>query len=198
VTGSVVHELEGADEAFRAVVLDDGVGRMNPPCAAVYGDPADGCPVRVHSRCLYGEVFESTNCDCRWQLRESLRLIRERGSGVLVYLDQEGRGAGLLAKAKGYRLSQLHGLDTFASYAELGYKADDRSYEDAATLLKGLGLSRVQLLTNNPAKIAALEAAGIKAEMRQLVQPDPSDQTVKYLVAKEVHGHAILSPKLPA
>jgi GTP cyclohydrolase II len=191
VTGSVVHELEGADGAFRAVVLEDGVERRNPPCAAVYGEPSDGCPVRVHSRCLYGEVFESTNCDCRWQLQESLRIIREHGSGVLVYLDQEGRGAGLLAKAKGYRLAQEEDLDTFASYSALGFKADSRSYEDAATLLKGLGLTRVRLLTNNPAKISALELAGIQVEMRQVVQPEPSGPTLKYLVAKEVHGHAI-------
>jgi GTP cyclohydrolase II len=197
VTGSVEHRLESADGEFRAVVLDDAVDRMNPPCAAVYGEPSNDCPVRVHSRCLYGEVFESTNCDCRWQLRESLRIIREHGSGVLVYLDQEGRGAGLLTKARGYRLSQAEGLDTFASYAQLGHKADSRSYEDAAALLKHLGLTAVQLLTNNPAKIFALEAAGIKVEMRQLVQPEPSDPTLKYLVAKEVHGHAILR-KLPA
>jgi GTP cyclohydrolase II len=192
VTGSVAHELEGAAGGFRAVVLEDGHERMNPPCAAVYGEPADGCPVRVHSRCLYGEVFESTNCDCRWQLQESLRIIREQGAGVLVYLDQEGRGAGLLAKAKGYRLSQQENVDTFASYSALGYKADSRSYTDAATLLKGLGLTRVQLLTNNPAKISALEAAGIQAEMRQVVQPAPSDPALEYLVAKKVHGHAIL------
>lgn len=193
MTGSVEHELEADDAAFRAIVLDGGDERMNPPCAAVYGEPSDGCPVRVHSRCLYGEIFESTNCDCRWQLRESLRIIREHGSGVLVYLDQEGRGAGLLAKAKGYRLSQKEELDTFASYSVLGYKADSRSYEDAAELLKQVGLTAVQLLTNNPAKISALEAAGIKVEMRQVVQPEPSSETLKYLAAKEFHGHAILS-----
>nr|WP_225957294.1 GTP cyclohydrolase II RibA [Amycolatopsis lexingtonensis] len=184
--------MEGAEGAFRAIVLDGGPEWMNPPSAAVYGEPVDGCPVRIHSRCLYGEIFESTNCDCRWQLQESLRIIRKHGSGVLVYLDQEGRGAGLFAKAEGYELSQKKGLDTFASYAALGYKADSRSYGDAAALLAQLELKSVQLLTNNPAKISALEAAGIKAEMRQLVQPDPSGETVRYLAAKEVHGHAIL------
>ncbi|NBH10247.1 GTP cyclohydrolase II RibA [Amycolatopsis sp. SID8362] len=192
MTGAVVHQLEGAEGAFRAIVLDGGPGWMNPPSAAVYGEPVDGCPVRIHSRCLYGEIFESTNCDCRWQLQESLRVIRKHGSGVLVYLDQEGRGAGLFAKAEGYELSQKQGLDTFASYAALGYKADSRSYGDAAALLAQLGLTSVRLLTNNPAKISALEVAGIKAEMCQLVQPDPSRETVGYLAAKEVHGHAIL------
>ncbi|MFI5591844.1 GTP cyclohydrolase II [Amycolatopsis sp. NPDC051758] len=197
MTGSVVHDLEASGRGFRAVVLADGTERMNPPSAAVYGEPADGCLVRIHSRCLYGEVFESTNCDCRWQLRQSLRIIRRRG-GVLVYLDQEGRGAGLLAKAEGYRLSQEQGLDTFASYSALGYKADSRSYADAAALLKQLGLSAVQLLTNNPAKVSALEVAGIKAEMRQLVQRKPSNETLKYLTAKETYGHAILSGERPA
>jgi 3,4-dihydroxy 2-butanone 4-phosphate synthase/GTP cyclohydrolase II len=194
----VVHQLDAGGRAFRAIVLDDGTERMNPPSAAVYGEPADGCPVRIHSRCLYGEVFESTNCDCRWQLRQSLRIIRKRGAGVLVYLDQEGRGAGLLAKAEGYRLSQEQDLDTFASYSALGYKADSRSYADAAALLKQLGLTAVQLLTNNPAKISALEVAGIKAEMRQLVQRKPSNETLKYLTAKETYGHAILSGERPA
>ena len=193
MTGAVVHELEQDGRAFRAIVLDDGSERMNPPCAAVYGEPSDGCHVRIHSRCLYGEVFESTNCDCRWQLRESLRIIREHGSGVLVYLDQEGRGAGLVAKAEGYRLSQEEGLDTFASYAALGYKADSREYADASALLKQLGLASVRLLTNNPAKVSALELAGIKAEMCQLVQPEPGPETLRYLAAKEIHGHAILS-----
>jgi len=198
VTGSVVHQLEGADGAFRAVVLEAEADRANPPCAAVYGDPVDGCPVRVHSRCLYGEVFESTDCDCLWQLRESRRIIREHGSGVLVYLDQEGRGAGLVAKAKGLQLSQKEDLDTFASYAALGYKADTRSYEDAAALLKQLGLGKVTLLTNNPAKVYALEVGGIEVEMQQLVPPELSDTALKYLVAKEIHGHAILPNKLPA
>ncbi|WIV58154.1 GTP cyclohydrolase II [Amycolatopsis nalaikhensis] len=193
MTGAVVHKLEADGRPFRAVVMDDGSGRLNPPSAAVYGEPSDGCPVRIHSRCVYGEIFESTNCDCRWQLQESLRIIREHGAGVLVYLDQEGRGAGLLVKAQGYKLSQEEGLDTFASYAALGFKADSRDYSAAADLLKELGLGAVRLLTNNPDKLAALGAVGIKAEMCQLVQPEPSGETLKYLAAKSVHGHVIRS-----
>lgn len=191
MTASVEHELEGALGAFRAVVLAGDEHRMNPPCAAVYGEPADGCPVRVHSRCLYGEIFESTNCDCLYQLRESQRIIREHGSGVLIYLDQEGRGAGLLAKARGHRLSQAKGLDTFASYAELGLKPDVRSYEDAAALLKQIGLREVTLLTNNPAKVDALVIAGIRVKQQQLSMPDPGGKAREYIDTKERYGWAI-------
>jgi 3,4-dihydroxy 2-butanone 4-phosphate synthase/GTP cyclohydrolase II len=193
----VEHELEGDGGAFRVAVLEDSMGSPNPPCAAVFGAPADGCLVRVQSRCLYGEIFESTNCDCLFQLRTSRRMIQEN-SGVLIYLDQEGRGEGLLAKAKGYRLSQAKGLDTFESYSELGYKADSRSYADAAALLKQLGLGEVTLLTNNPAKVVALELAGIHVDQRPLVMPEPGEKALKYLVAKETHGHAILPPGLTA
>jgi 3,4-dihydroxy 2-butanone 4-phosphate synthase/GTP cyclohydrolase II len=167
---------------------------MNPPCAAVYGDPADGCPVRVHSRCVYGEIFESTNCDCLWQLQESRRIIRKHGSGVLVYLDQEGRGAGLLAKAKGHQLSQEKDLDTFASYAALGFEPDSRLYDDAAALLTQLGLREVKLLTNNPAKVAALLGADIKVDQQLLTMPDPGEKARDYISAKERTGWAVTAP----
>ena len=189
MTETVQHELEGADGAFRVVVLDDHHEQPNPACAVVFGEPVDGCPVRVHSRCLYGEIFEATTCDCLFQLRMSQKIIREHGSGVLIYLDQEGRGAGLLAKAKGYRLCQETGIDTFAAYAELEYKADSRSYQDAVALLKQLGLKEVSLLTNNPAKWEALAAAGIKVRQKPLIMPEPSDLARAYLAAKELQGH---------
>ncbi|QRP44856.1 GTP cyclohydrolase II [Amycolatopsis sp. FDAARGOS 1241] len=189
--GVRTHELHGTDGAFTVYVLDDVPG-PNPPAAAVFGDVSDDCLVRVHSRCLYGEIFASNDCDCREQLHKSLELIREEGAGVLIYLDQEGRGAGLGVKARGYEVSQLLGLDTYESYAHLNVAADSRTYEHAARLLSVLQLERVRLLTNNPAKVAALEAEGIVVKREELVVDHPGEHTVRYLQAKERHGHAIL------
>ncbi|SFW70844.1 GTP cyclohydrolase II RibA [Amycolatopsis australiensis] len=189
MTDTVQHELDGANGAFKVVVLGDRSDQPNPACAMVYGDPVDGCPVRVHSRCLYGEIFEATTCDCLFQLRMSQKVIRDHGSGVLIYLDQEGRGEGLLAKAEGYRLCQKTGIDTFDAYAELGYKADSRSYADAVALLKHLGLKEISLLTNNPAKWEALALAGIKVRQQPLIMPEPGDLARAYLAAKELQGH---------
>jgi GTP cyclohydrolase II len=191
--GVRTHELHGADgAAFSVFVLDDVPG-PNPPAAAVFGEIADDCLVRVHSRCLYGEIFASDDCDCREQLHKSLELIREAGSGVLIYLDQEGRGAGLGVKARGYEVSQVLGLDTFESYEHLKVPLDSRTYEHAARLLNELGLERVRLLTNNPAKVAALEAAGIVVKPERLLVEHPGEYATRYLRAKERHGHAIVT-----
>ena len=189
MTGAVVHQLEGAEGAFRAIVLDGGPGWMNPPSAAVYGEPVDGCPVRIHSRCLYGEIFESTNCDCRWQLQESLRIIRKHGSGVLVYLDQEGRGIGLLNKLKAYELQDA-GHDTVTANEKLGFKADLRNYGIGAQILLDLGLSSIRVLTNNPMKLVGLEGYGLEIVERLPIVPPPSDENRAYLdVKRDKLGH---------
>lgn len=193
--GVRTHLLHSAGGEFTVYVLDDVPG-PNPPAAAVLGEPADGCLVRVHSRCLYGEIFESNDCDCREQLAKSWEEIRKEGSGVLIYLDQEGRGAGLGVKAKGYEVSQLLHLDTYQSYEHLGVPADTRTYEPAARLLSLLHLEKVRLLTNNPAKVAALEKAGIGVVRQELVVDHPGEQALRYLEAKERHGHAILPAEL--
>ncbi len=192
VTSTVIHALHRKRSPFRVAVLDDGSGETNAPCAAIFGEPGDGCLVRVQSRCLYGEIFESTNCDCRYQLRASLRKLR-RNEGVLVYLDQEGRGAGLLTKAKGYQLCQESDINTFAAYAKLEREPDSRSYELAAALLKQLGLAEVTLLTNNPAKVGGLEACGLKVRQQSLVIPKATDQMYGYLMAKIQHQRHMIS-----
>src|SRR5215217_7374235 len=135
-TEMIQHALSGRGIDFRIILLykENEQGR-DPAFAAVFGNPVDGCLVRIHSRCVYGEAFESEYCDCGPQLRMSLDLIRAEGSGVVIYLDQEGRAAGLLAKARGYVLTQTTGLDTFASYTEQGIPTDSRSYESAVQLL---------------------------------------------------------------
>ncbi|WP_410608599.1 GTP cyclohydrolase II RibA [Amycolatopsis sp. lyj-109] len=191
MTEVVEHKLQDSDGDFRVVVLD-GSEQPTPACAAVFGDPRDGCLVRIQSRCLYGEIFGSTNCDCLYQLDRSLEEIK-RHSGVLIYLDQEGRGAGLLTKARGYRLCQETGMDTFAAYAALECKADTRSYGDAVALLKQLGLKEVTLLTNNPGKLAGLDVGGLKLRHRPLVMPEPGEHTLAYLVAKRDNQEHMLS-----
>lgn len=191
MTSTVIHALHRKRSPFRVAVLDDDSGEANAPCAAIFGEPENGCLVRVQSRCVYGEIFESTNCDCRYQLRASLKKLR-RNNGVLVYLDQEGRGAGLLTKAKGYQLCQTKDIDTFAAYAELEHKPDVRSYELAAALLMQLGLAEVTLLTNNPAKVCGLEAGGVKVRHQSLVIPKATEQMYGYLMAKiEQQRHMI-------
>lgn len=157
----------------------------------VFGRPAEDCLVRIHSRCLYGESLGSVDCDCGPELDKSLDLIQDAGAGVLVYLEQEGRGVGLLAKARGYRHSEQSGTDTFTSYQALGYPADARTYTEAATslykLLIGLGISRIQLLTNNPVKAAAVTATGLGVTVVPLRTTALSDRAAGYLDAKRSH-----------
>lgn len=158
----------------------------------VFGEPGDGCLVRVHSRCLYGEALGSDDCDCGAELTESMDRIQAEGRGVLVYLDQEGRGAGLIWKARGYRESERSGTDTFDSYRHLGLEPDARRYDAAARALRELGLTRVRLLTNNPDKCRALAEAGIAVEPLALTIALRSARGRRYLQAKRRHrGHTI-------
>jgi GTP cyclohydrolase II len=168
----------GADPEFRSNV------------AVVYDEVVSGSLVRIHSRCTYSEVFASRECDCGWQLQRSRHLITLRG-GALIYLDQEGRGAGLQAKAEAYRMYQKDGLDTFQAYEKLGLPPDARDYSDAVQFLKDRGVRWVRLLTNNPDKIEALEEARIKVE-RVPLQATPTPVNVAYLEAKKRHGHLLL------
>lgn len=170
--------------------FSDADPRSYSNAAAVYGKVQNGSLVRIHSRCTYSEVFASRECDCGWQLRKSRELLKRHG-GVLIYLDQEGRGAGLRAKAEAYRMHQEDGLDTFQAYEKLGLPADARDYADPVQILKELGLASVRLLTNNPGKMKALEDAGITV-VRVPLQAKPTPATVAYLQAKRLHGHLLL------
>ncbi|HEY8527933.1 MAG TPA: GTP cyclohydrolase II [Acidimicrobiales bacterium] len=179
--------IDGAE--VRVVVRQPNYrrGERAPACALVFGEVADGALVRIHSRCLYGDVFGSQECDCAGQLHHAMELMRRRG-GVLIYLDQEGRGAGLFAKARAYRMRQERGLDSFRSYEHYGYEPDPRRYTIAAELLEDLKLERVTLLTNNPDKVAGLEAHGIAVDRQPLVVP-VSERAVPYLESKRARGH---------
>ncbi len=146
--------------------------------------------VRLHSECLTGDVLASERCDCGPQLAEALTRIHEVG-GYLVYLRQEGRGIGLYAKLDAYRLQDA-GLDTYDANLALGYPPDARSYEPAAQMLRGLGVTAVALLTNNPDKAAQLERHGVTVVERVATQVHLSPDNARYLTAKAVRGdHAL-------
>lgn len=139
--------------------------------------------VRLHSECFTGDVLGSRRCDCGEQLNSALQLIAEKGSGVLVYLRQEGRGIGLLQKLRAYNL-QDEGHDTVDANLLLGHGADERSYSIAARILEDLGVSSVLLMTNNPAKMAALEAEGIKVAARIPLEASINQDNASYLQTK--------------
>jgi 3,4-dihydroxy 2-butanone 4-phosphate synthase/GTP cyclohydrolase II len=147
--------------------------------------------VRVHSECLTGDVFHSQRCDCGQQLEDALSQIEEEGSGVLLYLAQEGRGIGLLNKLRAYKL-QEEGLDTVDANLELGLPADLRDYGIGAQILVDLGLTSIRLLTNNPKKIIGLEGYGLRVTDQIRIEHQPTDHNRDYLRAKRDRmGHLL-------
>lgn len=173
--------------AFRA--SDDGQEHV----ALVVGSFAGAPPlVRLHSECLTGDVFGSLKCDCGPQLREALHIIGQDGGGVLLYLRQEGRGIGLANKIRAYSL-QDRGLDTVDANRRLGFADDERDYGHAAAMLHALGVEEVRLLTNNPAKVEGLEAAGIKIAVRVPHQMPANPHNADYLETKHKRsGHLLI------
>ena len=163
--------------------------------ALVMGDIHSAPPlVRIHSQCLTGDVFGSLRCDCRLQLELALKAIAEAGAGILLYEQQEGRGIGLMAKLKAYELQDC-GLDTVEANERLGFAADCREYELPAEALKMLGVRQVRLMTNNPDKVAALEAAGVSVVERVSADVAPHERFEQYLRTKqEKMGHIVESP----
>ena len=149
------------------------------------GDLLTNEPVlcRVHSQCITGESFFSMRCDCRYQLTESLTQIAEKGRGVVFYLQQEGRGIGLSNKIRAYNL-QDKGLDTVEANHQLGFKEDERDYENVSGMIKFLGIKKVDLMTNNPKKIEALKTMGIIVNQRVPLTSNPNRYNEKYINTK--------------
>jgi 3,4-dihydroxy 2-butanone 4-phosphate synthase/GTP cyclohydrolase II len=160
--------------------------------ALVYGDVAQPRTlVRMHSKCLTGDVFGSARCDCGWQLHSAMRAIAAEGRGVVVYLDQEGRGIGLINKLKAYELQDA-GADTVTANEQLGFKPDLRNYGIGAQILLDLGLSSIRVLTNNPMKLVGLEGYGLEIVERVPIVPAPSDDNRSYLdVKRDKLGHLL-------
>jgi GTP cyclohydrolase II len=160
--------------------------------ALVLGDLSQGAPLlRVHSQCLTGEVFGSQRCDCGGQLNLAIQVIAQQGRGLVIYELQEGRGIGLMAKLQAYALQDT-GIDTIEADHALGFKADFRDFSLAAAILHDLRIPRVRLLTNNPRKVDALDAAGIEVVERLPCEVAPTAHSLAYLqTKKQKMGHAL-------
>ena len=157
--------------------------------ALVMGEVQGTTLVRVHSECMTGDVFGSLRCDCGPQLHFALDEIGKQGSGVVLYLRQEGRGIGLINKLKAYAL-QDEGLDTVEANLRLGFPADLRNFEVAAQMLSQLGVDSVRLMTNNPRKVATLEKHGVKVVERVPVRSQSQSENHHYLATKALKlGH---------
>ncbi|PYQ30090.1 MAG: bifunctional 3,4-dihydroxy-2-butanone-4-phosphate synthase/GTP cyclohydrolase II [Acidobacteria bacterium] len=151
----------------------------------------DDVLVRVHSSCLTGDVFHSTRCDCGDQLDRAFALIEKEGKGVVLYLLQEGRGIGLVNKLRAYEL-QDQGADTIEANAKLGFAPDIRDYGTGSQILRDLGVRKIRLMTNNPAKFVAIEGFGLEIVERVPLEIAPSQTTRKYLEAKKKKlGHIL-------
>lgn len=172
---------------FRIFVYQEISKKVSEHAALVMGEVVNSAKpvlVRIHSRCLTGDVFSSMRCDCRNQLLLAMQKIAEVGRGIIIYLDQEGRGIGLLNKIKAYAL-QDQGSDTVSANVHLGFAPDERDYQVAAKILKDLGVNQIRLLTNNPQKIKELIANGIRITKREPLEVVPNEINRKYLATKK-------------
>jgi GTP cyclohydrolase II len=170
-----------------------GLGPLDEAIALVRGkvNGKTAPLVRVHSQCLTGDVLASLRCDCRAQLELSLKKIAQAGSGILLYLPQEGRGIGLMNKLRAYQL-QDGGMDTVEANEKLGFAADARDYDFSAQILKKLGATKIRLLSNNPEKVRQLEQSGIRVIERVPCQPRISKISRAYLQTKKSKmGHLL-------
>ena len=190
--------LEGAPET-EFVVFRGGEG-LRDQVAILIGRPdlSKPVPVRLHSACLTGDLFGSLKCDCGDQLRGTVKFMAENGGGVLLYLDQEGRGNGIANKMRAYKL-QSQGWDTYDADELLGFGLDQRRFDFAAEMLKQLGVKQVAVYTNNPVKIAALKAAGLDVVEDRRAYGRQTSENVLYLASKRDRaGHFIDLDELAA
>jgi 3,4-dihydroxy 2-butanone 4-phosphate synthase / GTP cyclohydrolase II len=176
--------------AFKAIAFRETLtGRDH--LALVMGELGDDVLVRVHSECLTGDVFHSLRCDCGEQLEAALAAIAAEGSGVLLYMAQEGRGIGLLNKLRAYEL-QEQGLDTVEANLALGFAADEREWGIGNQILADLGITTMRLLTNNPKKVSGVEAYGLKVTEQVPIEMPPHPENARYLAAKrDKLGHKL-------
>ena len=148
--------------------------------------------VRVHSSCVTGDIFHSYRCDCGNQLHAAMEMVENEGKGVVIYMNQEGRGIGLINKLKAYKL-QEQGLDTVEANLKLGFKMDQRDYGVGAQILRAVGVTKLRLITNNPKKRAGLLGYGLEIVENVPIEIDPNKHNIKYLQTKrDKMGHEIL------
>ncbi len=186
---------------FRILVTDPAVcgghhlvlvkGRIADPDTSPLDWLDSAVPCRVASACVTSTALDADDCDCAGQNRTALDLIDREGAGVLIYLDQEGRGNGVVAKIKALN-GKAAGLDTFAAVEELGLPVDARRYHAVPTILEALGVSSIRLLTNNPHKAAAIAQTGVTVEgMVACLDPHPPPRARRHLEAKARRGHLL-------
>jgi 3,4-dihydroxy 2-butanone 4-phosphate synthase/GTP cyclohydrolase II len=197
-TESLVHrateaEIPSVYGDFRAIVFKNDIDHVDH-VAFVKGEirPEVRTLVRVHSECLTGDIFGSLRCDCGAQLHAALRMIQAEGQGVLLYMRQEGRGIGIANKIRAYALQDQEGLDTVQANERLGFPADLRDYGVGAQILANLGVRKMRLMTNNPAKRAGLEGYGLELIERVALEIRPNEKNLDYLRAKrDKLGHLL-------
>jgi len=180
---------------FKAIAYGNDIDSSHH-LALVKGEihPEDEVLVRVHSQCLTGDVFGSKRCDCGDQLHKAMAMVNEEGKGVILYMNQEGRGIGLINKLRAYSL-QEGGKDTVEANEELGFKADLRDYGIGAQILVDLGVRKIRLMTNNPRKIIGLEGYGIRVVDRIPIEMQPNTENLDYLKTKKKKLGHLLSIK---
>ncbi|HKD06646.1 MAG TPA: GTP cyclohydrolase II [Bryobacteraceae bacterium] len=180
--------IYGFDGTFES----DGATRVEEAVVLTMGDLTGPPPLlRIHSQCLTGDVFHSLRCDCRAQLEIALEKIGQEGRGIIIYEHQEGRGIGLMNKLRAYELQDL-GADTVEANEQLGFESDLRKYRLPGAILAHFGIGSVRLLSNNPAKLSAVEAAGVKVAERVPCIAAAHDSRKVYLETKKAKmGHLL-------
>jgi 3,4-dihydroxy 2-butanone 4-phosphate synthase/GTP cyclohydrolase II len=177
------------DRELHIALTIGGVGVEQGGCVGVQTNPV---LVRIHSQCLTGDVFDSLLCDCGSQLHQAMAQVSQAGKGAVLYMRQEGRGIGLLAKLQAYRLQQEEGLDTVEANRRLGFGADLRHYGLGAQILIDLGIRQIRLLTNNPKKVVGLDGYGLRIVERVPIQITPGQANRNYLRTKrDKLGHLL-------